>query len=190
MPTAGPLSTRSPLPRPARGDRPRTDDHDQLGHHRARGRGDGRCMMPPDGGAASTAEPAAVQARCYRHPNREAGVRCTRCDRPICPECMRPASGRIPLPRRREPGAQDASGSRARRSAPAHAHAVPYVTTVTDRRQRHRLSDHRLAIGGSGFVRPVGGLVRTSCSGTGSWCRPRFTRTTATTGCSPPRSCT
>lgn len=29
---------------------------------------------------------------CYRHPNREAGVRCTRCDRPICPECMRPAS--------------------------------------------------------------------------------------------------
>jgi membrane associated rhomboid family serine protease len=31
-------------------------------------------------------------AHCYRHPNREAGVRCTRCDRPICPECMRPAS--------------------------------------------------------------------------------------------------
>jgi membrane associated rhomboid family serine protease len=31
-------------------------------------------------------------ARCYRHPNREALIRCTRCDRPICPECMRPAS--------------------------------------------------------------------------------------------------
>jgi hypothetical protein len=29
---------------------------------------------------------------CYRHPNREALVRCTRCDRPICPDCMRPAS--------------------------------------------------------------------------------------------------
>lgn len=29
---------------------------------------------------------------CYRHPHREALVRCTRCDRPICPECMRPAS--------------------------------------------------------------------------------------------------
>ena len=25
---------------------------------------------------------------CYRHPYEEAGVRCTRCDRPICPECM------------------------------------------------------------------------------------------------------
>jgi membrane associated rhomboid family serine protease len=31
-------------------------------------------------------------AHCYRHPNREAGVRCVRCDRPICPDCMRPAS--------------------------------------------------------------------------------------------------
>jgi membrane associated rhomboid family serine protease len=30
--------------------------------------------------------------RCYRHPNREAYVRCTRCDRPICPDCMREAS--------------------------------------------------------------------------------------------------
>jgi membrane associated rhomboid family serine protease len=25
---------------------------------------------------------------CYRHPYEEAGVRCTRCDRPICPKCM------------------------------------------------------------------------------------------------------
>jgi membrane associated rhomboid family serine protease len=32
------------------------------------------------------------QARCYRHPMRETGVRCVRCDRPICPDCMRPAS--------------------------------------------------------------------------------------------------
>jgi membrane associated rhomboid family serine protease len=29
---------------------------------------------------------------CYRHPGRETGVRCARCDRPICPECMVPAS--------------------------------------------------------------------------------------------------
>jgi membrane associated rhomboid family serine protease len=26
--------------------------------------------------------------RCYRHPDREGGVRCTRCERPICPDCM------------------------------------------------------------------------------------------------------
>ncbi|MGZ4427184.1 MAG: rhomboid family intramembrane serine protease [Nocardioidaceae bacterium] len=29
---------------------------------------------------------------CYRHPDREAHIRCQRCDRPICPDCMRPAS--------------------------------------------------------------------------------------------------
>ena len=28
---------------------------------------------------------------CYRHPRREAGVRCVRCERPICPDCMRAA---------------------------------------------------------------------------------------------------
>jgi membrane associated rhomboid family serine protease len=41
-----------------------------------------------------TAQPPAeeVTQRCYRHPHREALIRCTRCDRPICPDCMRPAS--------------------------------------------------------------------------------------------------
>lgn len=29
---------------------------------------------------------------CYRHPSRETYVRCARCDRPICPDCMRTAS--------------------------------------------------------------------------------------------------
>jgi membrane associated rhomboid family serine protease len=29
---------------------------------------------------------------CYRHQDRETGVRCTRCERPICPDCMISAS--------------------------------------------------------------------------------------------------
>jgi membrane associated rhomboid family serine protease len=29
---------------------------------------------------------------CYRHPDRTGGVRCQRCDRPICPACMNSAS--------------------------------------------------------------------------------------------------
>lgn len=29
---------------------------------------------------------------CYRHPDRQTYVRCTRCQRPICPECMRSAA--------------------------------------------------------------------------------------------------
>lgn len=31
-------------------------------------------------------------ATCYRHPDRETGIRCTRCERPICPDCMITAS--------------------------------------------------------------------------------------------------
>ncbi|MCY1141333.1 rhomboid family intramembrane serine protease [Actinoplanes sp. Pm04-4] len=29
---------------------------------------------------------------CYRHPSKETYIRCTRCDRPICPDCMNEAS--------------------------------------------------------------------------------------------------
>lgn len=29
---------------------------------------------------------------CYRHPDRETWIRCQRCDRPICPDCMRSAA--------------------------------------------------------------------------------------------------
>jgi membrane associated rhomboid family serine protease len=38
--------------------------------------------------------PSAPQAAptCYRHPDRATYVRCTRCNRPICPECMRDAA--------------------------------------------------------------------------------------------------
>lgn len=36
--------------------------------------------------------PAAAPPTCYRHPDRETYVRCTRCDRPICPDCMVAAS--------------------------------------------------------------------------------------------------
>lgn len=35
---------------------------------------------------------SAGAATCYRHPDRETGIRCTRCKRPICPDCMVSAS--------------------------------------------------------------------------------------------------
>jgi membrane associated rhomboid family serine protease len=37
----------------------------------------------PSGG-----DSARVVWDCYRHPGRESGVRCRRCERPICPDCM------------------------------------------------------------------------------------------------------
>lgn len=36
--------------------------------------------------------PTTAPPTCYRHPDRETYVRCQRCDRPICPDCMRPAA--------------------------------------------------------------------------------------------------
>ncbi|TDQ52322.1 membrane associated rhomboid family serine protease [Actinorugispora endophytica] len=44
----------------------------------------------------SASQPSEPQAQavptCFRHPDRETYVRCRRCDRPICPDCMRDAS--------------------------------------------------------------------------------------------------
>src|SRR5690606_2871377 len=37
-------------------------------------------------------QPAETVPTCYRHPDRETWVRCQRCDRPICPDCMRDAA--------------------------------------------------------------------------------------------------
>lgn len=37
-------------------------------------------------------EPESAVTTCYRHPKVESHVRCTRCDRYICPDCMREAS--------------------------------------------------------------------------------------------------
>jgi membrane associated rhomboid family serine protease len=34
----------------------------------------------------------AAMPSCVRHPDRPTGLRCTRCDRPACPECLREAS--------------------------------------------------------------------------------------------------
>lgn len=44
-------------------------------------------MTETEPGSAEEAAPT-----CYRHPGRETYVRCTRCDRPICPDCMNTAS--------------------------------------------------------------------------------------------------
>lgn len=47
-------------------------------------------IQPPAGGYRG--EPDGEYPGCYRHPDRPTGVRCVRCDRPICGECQRPGS--------------------------------------------------------------------------------------------------
>ncbi|MEV8393304.1 MULTISPECIES: rhomboid family intramembrane serine protease [unclassified Streptomyces] len=51
-------------------------------------------MDHPPGGHGGQDQPAVTEGlpSCYRHPDRETGIRCTRCERPICPECMISAS--------------------------------------------------------------------------------------------------
>ena len=47
---------------------------------------------PPAGGAGGTESAPDAPPVCYRHTDRETWIRCQRCSRPICPDCMRSAS--------------------------------------------------------------------------------------------------
>jgi membrane associated rhomboid family serine protease len=67
------------------------------------------------------------QGRCYRHPMRETGVRCVRCDRPICPDCMRPASVGFQCPDEVRLGAQSVRAPRTIAGAKV-ANRPPYAT--------------------------------------------------------------
>ena len=66
-------------------------------------------------------------SHCYRHPNREALIRCTRCDRPICPDCMRPASVGFHCPDDVERGARTVRAPRTSVGARL-LQSPPYVT--------------------------------------------------------------
>jgi membrane associated rhomboid family serine protease len=57
---------------------------------------------------------------CYRHPNRETGVSCSSCGRPICPECMTPTPVGMRCPecsRQRTKVVQNAGGTPSQFSA-------------------------------------------------------------------------
>ena len=84
----------------------------------------------------STPAADATPPRCYRHPDRETWIRCSRCDRPICPDCMVPASVGFQCPddvaegRRATPTARTAFGGVWRAGSDAVATKALVAVTV------------------------------------------------------------
>ncbi|WCN81419.1 rhomboid family intramembrane serine protease [Micromonospora sp. LH3U1] len=100
---------------------------------------------------------------CYRHPGRETYVRCTRCDRPICPDCMREASVGHQCPecvnegRRSVRPARTAFGGGA---AGRHGYVTKALIAVNVLLMLLSIASDRggdAAVGGSGFGGLMGG---------------------------------
>lgn len=83
--------------------------------------------MPP-GSPGSPSVPATDLPVCYRHPGRDAQIRCTRCERRICPECMVPASVGFQCPDCVRTGNQQVPKARTPFGAVLRPRVVPVAT--------------------------------------------------------------
>ena len=125
-------------------------------------------------------------AACYRHPDRETYIRCTRCERPICPDCMIAGVGRLPVPGVRPRGQQ----GRPPGHAPSSAAGSP-TTPAGSARSLIGINVGRLRAAAGRSTAFTDAVLRHRAR-----LRPdaqragRRRRRASTTGCSPRRSCT
>lgn len=83
----------------------------------------------PDGGGEGAGRHTPSSApTCPRHRDRVSYIRCQRCDRPVCPDCQRPAAVGVQCVDCVKEGAKTVPTPRTRFGAPARAGGTPYVT--------------------------------------------------------------
>lgn len=76
----------------------------------------------------SEGHPGEAAPTCYRHPDRETWIRCQRCDRPICPDCMHSAAVGFQCPECVKEGARSTRPVRLRFGGAPAVNA--YATTI------------------------------------------------------------
>ncbi len=128
--------------------------------------------------------PEAGVPTCYRHPGRESHIRCQRCSRPICPDCMRDASVGFQCPECVAEGARTTrQGRTAYGGRLAHRggtvsltliglNLAVFVAVLATGYKDSRLLDYlMLRPRGLCWVDGNGGyaVARDSCTGVGEW---------------------
>ena len=177
-------STRSPSTadrpqRPARGRR----------RHRVR-RGAAQLTPTPTTAPAGARPERAVRHVCYRHPDRPTGIACARCGRPICPECMIPASVGFQCPECVREGQASVRGPRRGGGLQAAGRRWGAVTLTLIAINVAMFVRHR-RLGGRRRASPRWTTTaRRSSTALAQWPGPASPARRLVARCSPRRSCT
>jgi len=102
----------------------------------------------------------AVEApRCYRHPDRETWIRCARCERPICPDCMTSAAVGFQCPECVREGAATQRAPRTVLGARIDGRGAPVTLTLIGINVAVFILDYVLGLTGGADVKQTFGVV-------------------------------